>query len=104
MSDAELHVHGTAGELSAAAGEAIVESLHNGLVGGWAAIALAGGRTPRGVYEYIAEQHADLPWERIHVYWGDERYVPHSSPDSNYRMARETLLDLVPIPLSLIHI
>ncbi len=59
-------------------------------------IALAGGSTPRAVYERLAS--LSLAWESWHVWWGDERLVPSDHADSNERMAREALLDRVPIP------
>ncbi|MEJ2422143.1 MAG: 6-phosphogluconolactonase, partial [Acidobacteriota bacterium] len=49
------------------------------------------------------EHAADMPWEATHIFWGDERCVPPDSEDSNFRMAREALLDAVPIPESNIH-
>lgn len=64
-------------------------------------IALAGGGTPKPLYEAIATQ--DLPWDKIHVFWGDERYVPANHPDSNQGMARQAWLDQVPIPPANIH-
>lgn len=64
-------------------------------------IALAGGSTPGPVYEAIAA--SDLPWDRIHVFWGDERYVPPAHPDSNQRMARQAWLDKIKIPPTNIH-
>ncbi|HEY9796742.1 MAG TPA: 6-phosphogluconolactonase [Leptolyngbyaceae cyanobacterium] len=64
-------------------------------------IALAGGGTPKPLYEAIASQ--DLPWEKIHVFWGDERYVPPDHPDSNQAMARSAWLDKVDIPSANIH-
>ncbi|MCA1994245.1 MAG: 6-phosphogluconolactonase [Coleofasciculus sp. S288] len=64
-------------------------------------IALAGGGTPKPLYEAIASQ--DLPWDKIHVFWGDERYVPPDHPDSNQGMARQAWLDNVPIPEVNIH-
>ena len=57
-------------------------------------IALAGGRTPRALYERLAG--ADLPWPSMALWFGDERCVPPDHPDSNERMAREALLDHVP--------
>ncbi len=68
---------------------------------GQCTIALAGGNTPRPLYESIATQN--LPWDKIHVFWGDERYVAPDHPDSNQRMAREAWLDRVPIPPTNIH-
>jgi 6-phosphogluconolactonase len=69
------------------------------------AIALSGGSTPRGVYELLARPpYRDaFPWQRTHVFWGDERFVPHDDAQSNFRMAREALLAQVPIPASNIH-
>lgn len=64
-------------------------------------IALAGGSTPKPLYEAIAQQ--SLPWDKIHVFWGDERYVPADHPDSNEGMARRAWLNQVPIPAANIH-
>ncbi|KYC42201.1 6-phosphogluconolactonase [Scytonema hofmannii PCC 7110] len=64
-------------------------------------IALAGGSTPKPLYEAIASQN--LPWDKIHVFWGDERYVPPDHPDSNQLMARNAWLDRVEIPTANIH-
>ena len=64
-------------------------------------IALAGGGTPKPLYEAIATQN--LPWDKIHVFWGDERYVPPDHPDSNQGMARSAWLDQVALPSANIH-
>ena len=63
-------------------------------------IALSGGATPRRLYELLASPpHSDgMQWDRWHVFWSDERCVPPDHDDSNYRMAKEALLDGVPIP------
>jgi 6-phosphogluconolactonase len=68
---------------------------------GMCTIALAGGGTPRPLYQQLAT--ADLPWQNLHVFWGDERYVPADHPDSNQGMARKAWLDQVPIPRFNIH-
>ena len=65
------------------------------------AIALSGGSTPRRTYELLAQQA--LPWQRVHWFWGDERFVPHDHKDSNSRMAREALFDRAPVPPENIH-
>ncbi len=64
-------------------------------------IALSGGNTPKPLYEAIANKK--LPWEKIHVFWGDERYVPPDHPESNQLMARHAWLDRVDIPAANIH-
>ena len=68
-------------------------------------IALSGGSTPKGLYERLAQQpiRSQIDWEKVHVFWGDERYVPREDPESNYRLAYETLLSQVPIPAAHIH-
>ncbi|NEP89063.1 MAG: 6-phosphogluconolactonase [Okeania sp. SIO2C2] len=68
---------------------------------GQCTIALAGGNTPKPLYESIATQN--LPWDKIHVFWGDERYVAPDHQDSNQKMARQAWLDRVPIPPTNIH-
>ena len=64
------------------------------------AVALSGGSTPRAAYALLAASEfvSRVEWARVHVFWGDERCVPPEHPDSNFRMAREALLDRVPIP------
>ena len=68
---------------------------------GKASIVLSGGSTPKPLYEALSNQA--LPWEKIHVFWGDERYVPSTHSDSNQLMARQAWLDRIDIPASNIH-
>jgi 6-phosphogluconolactonase len=71
---------------------------------GRASFVLSGGSTPKPLYELIGERfHARISWPRLHVFWCDERYVPHDHSLSNYRMAREALLDRVDIPADQVH-
>ena len=69
------------------------------------AVALAGGSTPRKLYTFLAseEMRSKIAWTHIHFFWGDERHVPPDHQDSNFRMARETLLDQLPIQKDHIH-
>ena len=68
-------------------------------------VALSGGTTPKRVHEFLAQGvfRDNVPWEKVHVFWGDERWVPMDDPRSNARMAFDTLLDFVPIPRQQIH-
>jgi 6-phosphogluconolactonase len=63
-------------------------------------VSLSGGSTPKLLYEVLASDafRMRFPWERVLWYWGDERFVPHDHPDSNYRMTREAMLDEAPVP------
>lgn len=65
-------------------------------------VALAGGSTPRMVYSALAGR-PDVPWDKIHFFWGDERHVPPDHQDSNYRMAHEAMLSKTPVPAANIH-
>ncbi len=66
-------------------------------------VALSGGNTPRAVYSLLASEHRQLPWNSIHIFFGDERHVPPDDPESNFRMASESLLSKVPIPQNNVH-
>jgi 6-phosphogluconolactonase len=96
--DKEHFIAGAAEFMVARAVEAITAR------GRWT-VALAGGGTPKPIYQRLAEagyaQRVD--WQRVHVFFGDERCVSPDDPRSNYRMAREALLDFVPLPADNIH-
>ncbi|MGK7889798.1 MAG: 6-phosphogluconolactonase [Leptolyngbyaceae cyanobacterium] len=68
---------------------------------GQCTLVLAGGSTPKPLYEALAQ--CDIDWSKLHVFWGDERYVPVDHPDSNEGMARQAWLDQVSIPPGNIH-
>ncbi len=86
---AEFTVLATAEEVAEAAAAEIADALR----GGAKSLVLAGGTTPKRCYELLSE--LDVEWGRVAVLFGDERCVPPDHPDSNYRMAKETLLDRV---------
>jgi len=65
-------------------------------------VSLSGGSTPLAMYGQLASQ-TSLPWDRVRVFWGDERFVPHDHADSNFRNAKQALLDRVPVPHDRIH-
>jgi 6-phosphogluconolactonase len=93
--------------LSRAALEELLSDLRNAIEArGRGVIALSGGHTPEKMYTLWAANEryrSETDWNRVHFFWGDERYVPQDDPLSNYRMTRETLLEHVPIPAANIH-
>ncbi|MEM9260292.1 MAG: 6-phosphogluconolactonase [Bacteroidota bacterium] len=67
-------------------------------------LALSGGSTPKLLFKLLANDYReDIDWSRLVLFWGDERCVPHTDPDSNYGLTRELLLNSVPIPAENIH-
>jgi 6-phosphogluconolactonase len=99
----ELHVLDTPETLARHVAQWMLRLL--GERGGTSAIALAGGSTPRRLYEVLASaaMRARFPWPDVHWFFGDERFVPHDHPDSNFHMVREALLSVAPIPADNIH-
>jgi 6-phosphogluconolactonase len=91
--------------LSRAAARALVEDIQSRLaVQDRYTLALAGGSTPQRLYERLgAEAAGPLPWERLHLFWGDERYVPPTDPRSNHRLVQRTLLADAPCPAANVH-
>src|SRR4051794_1121366 len=82
-------------DVAAEFAERVIESFH-GRPGDGYSIALSGGSTARQCYERLADDAGtQIDWWKVDVYWGDERCVPLEDPDSNYRLAREALLDRV---------
>jgi 6-phosphogluconolactonase len=87
-------------DLFQAAGEELIRTATEAIAQrGRFSIALSGGSTPRSLYTLIAANASStLPWDKMFFFWGDERHVPADDADSNYRMAKETLLSKVAIP------
>ena len=85
--------------LAAAAGLVVSAAAEAARARGRFSIALAGGETPRGLYQLLASAPfaTRVDWSRVQVFWGDERCVPPTDAESNFRMAREALLDHVPV-------
>lgn len=87
-----------------AVARAALAQLHRllGESGGAFRIALSGGSTPKRLYQLMAAD-SNLPWDRIHLFWGDERCVPPDDQESNYRMTREAMLDALKLPDNHVH-
>ncbi len=98
MNALHIHVFPALEQWTKHSAQAIAEEIQNAASRrGRAFIALSGGHTPKPVYKTLTRLQ-DIPWDRVYIFWGDERYVPHHDPRSNYRMARETLLQHISIP------
>ena len=69
------------------------------------AVSLAGGSTPKRLYELLASPTylEQIPWKRVHWFWGDERFVPPDDPQSNFSMFKATVLSRAPVPATNIH-
>lgn len=72
---------------------------------GRAFVALSGGSTPKRMGELLASDpyRERVPWEKLEIFWGDERWVPEASPESNAGVAKRTFLDQVPVPPAQVH-
>ena len=100
MTNPDVRVHEDARELALAAARFFVEEAEEAIEeSGRFSVALAGGSTPKATYEILASEYGTqgLDWSKVHVFFGDERTVGPDHEDSNYRMAREALLSLVPV-------
>jgi 6-phosphogluconolactonase len=88
----------------AAAGAAMFAAVANAAVKarGLARVAISGGTTPKRMFALLADPgkpyFAEVPWERLHLFWVDERCVPPTDAESNYRMTNEAMLSHVPLP------
>ena len=100
LEDAAAVARAAAEQIASRAARAVAER-------GRFSIALSGGSTPKRLYALLADQSAPyrarILWDRVQVFFGDERHVPPDDPQSNYRMAREAMLDEIPIPAANVH-
>lgn len=101
-----VHVYETAEQVAFAAASRVVELARDSVAArGRFTIALAGGNTPRRIYEMLVEERLrrSVDWPNVHIFFGDERMVPPDHAESNYRMANEALLARVPLPPENVH-
>jgi 6-phosphogluconolactonase len=97
----EIKVVGDPKLVAATAAERIVAAAESAIeIRGSFSIVLSGGNTPKSLYALLATEpfRSVIDWTKVHVFFGDERCVPRDHLESNYRMARETLLSKVPVP------
>jgi 6-phosphogluconolactonase len=95
---ADALAHGAAEKIVSVMGSALLES-------GPASFVFSGGNTPQSVYELLAsDRYAKrVDWSRVHFFWGDERCVPPTHPDSNYHMVQQAFLRHLPIAPQHVH-
>ncbi len=101
-----IHVYPNKEKLVIATTERVINLIGQAIQeNGFCNIALAGGNTPREVYSMLAANsyRGRVDWNRIHLFWGDERMVPPEHRDSNFRMVQQTLLKHVNIPDGNVH-
>lgn len=94
-----IEVLATAADLFHAAAEEFVRAARTAIgAQGRFTVALSGGSTPKALYSLLASTYADFVWNRVFLFFGDERHVPPTDPESNYRMVEESLLSKIAIP------
>ena len=105
---AVLSIEADAGAVAVAAAARLTTIVEDAMARrGNAVISLTGGQTPRRLYSLLADAsypwRRRIDWQRLHLFWGDERHVPPLHRDSNFGMAYESLLRHVPVPSSAVH-
>jgi 6-phosphogluconolactonase len=101
---ASIHRYPDNAALVAAAGERLAEEIISVVeFRGRASIVLTGGGTGIGMLKHILERGAKIDWSKVHLYWGDERFVPADDDERNEKQAREALLDHIDIPAANVH-
>lgn len=100
----EVRVYTSPEDLAKGAAEEFVRSAQAAIaVRGRFFTALSGGQTPRRTFEHLSHRSSEVSWERVHLFWADERPVLYSDPQSNFRLAKELLLPRLAIPESNVH-
>jgi 6-phosphogluconolactonase len=94
-----IEVVSTAADLFHAAAEEFIRAGRDAIgAQGRFTVALSGGSTPKSLYSLLAANYANFAWNRVFLFFGDERHVPPTDPESNYRMVNESLLSKITIP------
>jgi 6-phosphogluconolactonase len=102
LTASDTHVFDSVKELQGACASQVAEALRPSAKGKRVMLALSGGSTPRGMHQMLAGAEG-IDWSNVHIFWGDERTVPPDDPESNFRMAKESLLDHIDIPDENVH-
>lgn len=106
MAEREIIIRRDIAELSRQSAERFSQLINQSVQGsGRFTVALSGGSTPKHLYSLLAspDYKERIPWNNVHLFWGDERCVPPDHPESNFGMVRESLLSKIKIPAENIH-
>lgn len=99
MSDTIIERYPDTAALVAAAGDRLVDAIRAAITArGQARIVLTGGGTGIGLLKRVGERSSEIDWPKVHLYWGDERFVPQDDDERNDKQAREALLNHIDIP------
>ncbi|OKH62805.1 6-phosphogluconolactonase, partial [Mycobacterium sp. SWH-M5] len=104
MTDTVIERYPDTATLVAAAGDRLVDAITSAISErGQATVVLTGGGTGIGLLERVRERSGEIDWAKVHIYWGDERFVPQDDDERNDKQAREALLDHIGIPPVNVH-
>lgn len=104
MSETVIERYADADALVAAAGDRLVGAITSAIATrGVAYVVLTGGGTGVKLLKHVGHNDGDIDWSSVHLFWGDERYVPAADDDRNDKQARDALLDHIDIPASNVH-
>jgi 6-phosphogluconolactonase len=100
-----LNISATSAEITRAAADLFAQAANDAITSrGVARIAISGGSTPKNMFELLAAEYADkIPWDKLQLFWVDERCVGPADPDSNYGMTKAALLSKVSLPEANVH-
>ncbi|CAN3128818.1 6-phosphogluconolactonase [Mycobacterium sp. smrl_JER01] len=99
-----IETYSDTSELVTAAGDRLVQTITDAIGNrGVAHVVLTGGGTGVGLLRRVGERSDEIDWSKVHLYWGDERFVPREDDERNEKQAREALLDHVDIPAANVH-
>lgn len=104
MTETVVETYADSAELAAAAGSRLVGAITSAVASrGSAHIVLTGGGTGIALLRHVAEFGLDIPWAKVHLYWGDDRFLPHGDDERNAKQAHEALLARIDIPAANVH-
>ena len=104
MTETVVETYADTEELVAAAGDRLIAAITSAIdARGQAYIVLTGGGTGVSMLKHVGEHGGRIDWSAVHLFWGDDRYVPESDDDRNDKQAREALLDQIDIPTRNVH-